>query len=179
MKTGTLIKLNNELILCNEEDVTGAIGYNPESNEIEFFASHPKYNESGKRIIAKSIDIIFTKKFAEEIGWVNVEELALKEANAIQQLDEYSKGRWYGIIQGYNTGFNKSQELNKDKYSLNDIKQAIEMAKEGTIGYYAPDSPTYYFDNTEDDIIKSLSKSQWEIEYTKTNGKFTVTKIIK
>ena len=53
------------------------------------------------------------------------------------------------------------------------------MAKEGTIGYYAPDSPTYYFDNTEDDIIKSLSKSQWEIEYTKTNGKFTVTKIIK
>ena len=119
--------------------------------------------------------MILSKEFAEEIGWVDVEELALKEANAIQQLDEYSKGRWYGIIQGYNTGFNKSQELNKNKYSLEDMQKcfAQAIADSGEHAFIEKSGKQCF-----DEYIQSLSKSQWEIEYTKTNGKFTVTKIL-
>ena len=65
---------------------------------------------------------------------------------------------------------NKVIDILKDKYDLRlkkdidkrfteeDIIKAIEMAKEHSIGYYAPDSPAVYFEHTELDILQSLKK---------------------
>jgi hypothetical protein len=59
-------------------------------------------------------------------------------------------------------------------YSEEDLRKAIEMAKEGSIGYYAPDSPVYYFEHSENKIIQSLKQPKtpkWfvaEIKHTKS-----------
>lgn len=47
-----VIKTNRGYVAISNEKVTGCIGYNPETKSIEFFASHPKYDESGLKIIA-------------------------------------------------------------------------------------------------------------------------------
>ena len=44
-------------------------------------------------------------------------------------------------------------------YTKEQMSKAIEMAKEGTIGYFSPDSPSYYFDHSEADIFKLLEEN--------------------
>ena len=52
-----------------------------------------------------------------------------------------------------------SIENNSDKkYTIEDIKKAIELAREGNIGYYAPNSPMFYYDKTYNEIIESFNK---------------------
>ena len=51
-----------------------------------------------------------------------------------------------------------SQE--KKLYTEEEVKTAIELAKEGNIGYYAPDCPAYYFDNSEESILKTLNENK-------------------
>lgn len=44
------------------------------------------------------------------------------------------------------------------KFTIEDIKKAIDLARESYIGYVAPDSPMIYYDKTYNEIIKSFLK---------------------
>ena len=53
----------------------------------------------------------------------------------------------------------KSAKQSEKKYSEQDLIKAIELAKEGNIGYSAAGSPCYYFEHSEKDIIESITTS--------------------
>ena len=40
------------------------------------------------------------------------------------------------------------------KFTIEDIKEAIELAREGNIGYHAPNSPMFYYDKTYNQIVE-------------------------
>ena len=69
--------------------------------------------------------------------------------------------------EGFNAGYKQAKE--NSSYTLEQLKEAIELAKEGNIGYYAPDCPNYYFDNSEQDIINSLNLLSVEIIFDENN----------
>lgn len=52
----TLHKVKEGYVLTTDEQVSGTLGFDEESKSIMFFASHPKYDESGKKIVAVSFD---------------------------------------------------------------------------------------------------------------------------
>ncbi len=85
--------------------------------------------------------------------------------------DSFSPRERRGFIEGVKT----VEEILKDKvFSIEDMRKAIEMAKEGSIGYYAPDSPNYYFGYSENDIIQSLLPlAEWNVTIDE-NDKITL-----
>jgi len=117
-----------------------------------------------------------------QLGIINIEKLAETEANKIDYNSPEGNGYvdFVDFVDGYTQGFTQSEELNKKKFTLEDLKKAIELAKEGSIGYYAPDSPCYYFDNSEDDIIKILLKpKEWNVEIqVEENNQIKIIKIL-
>jgi len=112
MKIKLINKQTNEEHICSKvvidgfqyyitnQKVTGKIGYNSDTNQIEFFASHPKYDESGKRVIATNNPFINLPLI------INIEETLAKDAYP-DWYTEYDEGRAYI---GYKKGYNKSQE---------------------------------------------------------------------
>ena len=98
---GTLIKLSGKLIICSdirqeeikEKDIIynelsgiGKCIYNDTSEIQDFVVKYEKDTfeveedfKHCKQVIAQSPDIILSKEFAEEIGWVDVEELNTNE----------------------------------------------------------------------------------------------------
>ena len=113
------------------------------------------------------------EEIREKLMGVDVEKLA----------EKWYEQRGKNIYAEYNTkpsyveGFKDCQELNDKLFTLEDIEKAIEMAKEGTIGYYAPDAPVYYFDNSERDIIQSLQKKDFEVSGRFENGNFIIESV--
>lgn len=73
----------------------------------------------------------------------------------------------WGFIAGYK---NAKAEPTDKWYTLEDIKLAIKMAREGNIGYHAPDAPMFYFDKTYNDITQHfISKTEQDEKTTQTN----------
>lgn len=60
MNNYTLHKLPEGFIITSSEEVTGKQGFNTKTNQIEFFASHPKYDEWGLKVIAQQDQIDFS-----------------------------------------------------------------------------------------------------------------------
>jgi hypothetical protein len=50
-KKGLYNMTNQNIYITSDEEITGKIGFNIKENKIQFFNSHPKYDESGKKII--------------------------------------------------------------------------------------------------------------------------------
>jgi hypothetical protein len=88
-----LIKTPEQFIIISDSEVTGKKGYNPETNKIEFFASHPKYNESGLEVIAQQEQIDFNG-FEQFIQSLQPKEWIIEIAME-QYTQNYHKDIWY------------------------------------------------------------------------------------
>jgi len=47
-----IIETPDYILAVSDEEVSGQLGYDPDENRVKFISSHPKYEESGKKIIA-------------------------------------------------------------------------------------------------------------------------------
>lgn len=100
----------------------------------------------------------------KEFGWVDVDKLA-KELDKTKYRNfrrEYTlKETYEGIEDGFIEGFKKAQSLNKKKFSLEDMVDAVNMAK--------------YEDMHGDDIIQSLQQPKvFDIEIEITNNSIKI-----
>lgn len=112
--------------------------------------AHPLSSINVSKLSKQNCDEIF--------GVVDVEKLADDEVKNLPKGDERLQ-RWYGFI----NGFNKRDELNKDKvFTLEDMKRAIDKAKQGSVkethnGYGRPTEPIFVLDDLSyDEIIQSI-----------------------
>jgi len=72
-------------------------------------------------------------------------------------------GIYGGACVGFKDGYNKAKETYK--YTEEDLINAIQMAKEGNIGYYSPGCPNYYFEYSEEQIKLSLNQQKLPIAF--------------
>lgn len=121
-----LIMLDNPIIVSDERD-SGKLAYNPETFKVQFFASHPKYDEDGLKIIAGLPDLpsIDWNSLEEEFGWVDVEKIYPTNQGGLMSMAT--------LIQYNNSlkqeGFKKAQSLNEKKFSLEDMKYIFECGR--------------------------------------------------
>jgi len=193
MKT-FLTQTDSGWLLCSDEVVEGSKLHL--SSKGIFVSSDITYFEEGetyylnhkvhsfpchKIIAAEDIEGLPKIQFANQddadrVGFVDVENLA----------DLYVKGQplrnrnisndgWNAT--GFVNGFKAAQQLNKNKYSEEDLKEAIEKARDYYICNCAlGEHPEYNY--SEDEIIKSLVKTQWEVEIQKHDKYVQIIKII-
>lgn len=101
---------------------------------------------------AKELDLPKLPPFEED----NIEKLALEEVTKISKKQFLSLGTLANIGDGFILGYKAAQT--KEKYSLDDIKKAIEMAQE-------VDSDSVSSLYTKEEIIQSLSTQQLPKEF--------------
>ena len=111
-----------------------------------------------------------SKQNCDEIfGVIDVEKLAEEFVNDLQIASETVNR---AVKLGYDEGFNKAMELNKDKvFTLEDMKKAIDKAKQGSVkethnGYGRPTEPIFVLDDLSyDEIIQHLQQpTEIEVE---------------
>jgi hypothetical protein len=76
----------------------------------------------------------------------------LSEENTTEIALKKEVDRLRGVVKNY---------IAKDgdkKYTLEDIKKTIELAREGNIGYHAQDEPVFYYSKTYQQIIDLFIK---------------------
>ena len=152
MKT-QLIMLDTPIIVSDEEITkleSGTSYYDGEGN-IRKWSTGNMYNIYSKKIIAgiEGLPKIDWNGLEDKFGWVDVEKLSY-EAYPVKIYDEYTleddnneyRYLWY-------KGFKKAQSLNKNKFSLDDMKEAYHQ------GWY--DKAENKVDN-RDKFIKSLQQ---------------------
>ena len=114
-----------------------------------------------------------SKEVADEIGWINVEEvgssyvknLILTSTNFEEGSGQY-RSKFNMNMQSYKAGFQKAQELNQKKYSEEDLRKLCELSRFTT--------------NSIDDMINKISQpQQYSVEAQEIDGVWNVTKIIK
>ena len=173
----TLIKQDNNLILCNEEEIKKnnlftAFGVITQclmsDSETIYVINGTKLKQSeAKKVIAQTSHIKLSEEVANKIGWIDVEEIAYEYYNS----NNYTIAEAFHFMQG----FQKAQQLIQKKYSEKDLRKAVEMCKERR---YLPHSgnqtePMYSID----DIIKSLSTNKWKVEVELINEIYYINKI--
>jgi hypothetical protein len=111
-KKGLYNMTNQNIYITSDEEITGKIGFNIKENKIQFFNSHPKYDESGKKIIlttdpqliadgVQAIDDEFLEWFIKNPSCEFVEVVkyhgintSIAEISAVSGNDDYNwKGR--------------------------------------------------------------------------------------
>lgn len=106
----------------------------------------------------------------KEIGWVDIEELAIKDLENYfgSDLELTEKGTHY--INAFYVGFQKAQELLSDrKFTLDDIKKALKYGSEITNNKF----------KYMEDYIKTITQPiSWDIEVELTNHKTKILKLI-
>jgi hypothetical protein len=148
MQQGILIQLKDNLILVNDDEIYPILFY---------------YNNIA--VIAQSPQIKLSKELADELGWVDVEELT--EHSSEVQEGTYTPQHKITYKHGYLDGFNKSQELRG--FSLRDMGKCWAEA----IIHFTQCRSNY----TE--FINSLKQpKQIKVTYTEENGVFNVSKLI-
>lgn len=171
-----LIKTKDYLILIDEEaEIKGTVGlcYNSIKNTwdkdiILYQGTMPDYNYIGfQKIIAyrklnkeaKELDLSLLPPFE---GSFNITKWAKEEHKYNHRnIDELS------FILGCEVGYEKSQSK---QFTLEDMKKAIEMAREQSEPYYGGGGlvlfePIYENKYTEEEIIQSLSTQQLPKEF--------------
>jgi hypothetical protein len=137
-------------------------------------------NSTNRKFIATTQGMYVEQKLSKQncddiFGVVDVEKLAEEFVNDLQVASETVNR---AVKLGYEEGFNKAIELNKDKlFTLEDMKRAIDKAKQGSVkethnGYGRPTEPRFVLDDLSyDEIIQSLKQPteiDVEIETEKT-----------
>ena len=155
--------------------------YNLYDGEVGIGSTHEELQQPYK-LSKQNCDEIF--------GVTDVEKLAEEFVNDLQVASETVNR---AVKLGYEEGFNKAMELNKDKvFTIEDMKKAIDKAKQGSVkethnGYGRPTEPIFVLDDLSyDEIIQSLQPTEIEVEIeTETkvwefisNGEFESFEII-
>lgn len=183
-----LIKTNNSLILVSDEEIKegdnyysdGEVFLNCDKSEADL-CNIPKTN--CKKVLSQSPKL--SKEVADEVGWIDVEELAKIEYPKLCDASNNCDCNWCVEMKtnrrAFVKGFQKTQELNQKKYSENDLRNAFESGK----NYGEKWSEFYYTDSVSraeaercsdyNDCINSLS--QWACEAKEIDGVWNVTKI--
>jgi hypothetical protein len=160
----TLIVTKDNLILVNDEKIEKGELYLNELYEIQK-AMYNFYNHKHlRKIIAQSPNIKLSKELADELGWVDVEELAEEEHKYNHKsVNEIS------FRLGVEIGFKAAQELNKKEYSEEDMKTAIRWGC----------NKTHLKSNEVKVFIQSLQQpKQIKVTATVENGVYYLTKAI-
>ena len=186
--TTKLIKHDGHWIVVSDEEPkkgevaqhpNGVIGVLDTALAIALFkeTNEGSYVEDCKKVIFSQNPnhnlptITFSDEVAKELGIVDVEKLAKQILP-----DDYDWQRRFDIVKGYNQCLLDNADK---KFTLEDVRKAIELAREGNLGYYAPDSPNYYFEKTENEIIQSLTKEEYNIIGEIKKDCFFVTEVDK
>jgi hypothetical protein len=164
----TLIVTKDNLILVNDEEIKGGFYYNELDKEVRKnnVENHPYH----KKVIAQSPNIKLSKELADELGWVDEYKLAEEIVTShpdfkTEGFSDYQNGKLNGFIEG----FQKAQELNKNKYSEEDMKTAIRWGC----------NKTHLKSNEVKVFIQSLQQpKQIKVTYTVENGVYHLTKAI-
>lgn len=113
----------------------------------------------------------------KNIGWVDVEKLANEyfiKHNLLNKYDDNYTTK-QKTLRDFIEGFKAAQDINEKKYSEDDLRKAIRMAR---FNEDVGDSTQYC--NSDDEIIQSLSQPKmWEIDaHLSEDGKsYIVTKV--
>jgi hypothetical protein len=186
----TLIKTNNSLILVSDEEsktgyvlcpdnsINKLVGFDPDIMKHYVIINGAKcfVNKEGfKKVLSQSPKI--SKEVADEIGWIDVEELAnikypISNRMIIDQESNYYIGKEQdAFIEGYRQ---KAQELNQKKYSNEEVLILMDSAVKN-VGFGDTNKTDKY-----KSIIKSLSQpQQYSVEAEEIDEVWNVTKIIK
>ncbi len=170
-----LHKLPEGFIVTSDKKVVGTTGFNGETNEIEFFCSHPKYDEWGLEIIAQQNQIDFSalsEKKQKEIGWfdwkTHIGYLAIEDAkNAAKLNSNWGNSQWsIAFSSGFEQGFQKAQELLSDrKFTLEDMRNCFAVAQNKGAFHMKRQMKTGELTFADfDTYIQSISKNVWEVE---------------
>jgi hypothetical protein len=137
-----------------------------------------------RKVIAQSPNIKLSKELADELGWVDVEELAFDYFVSRDKVD-------FEVTYDFKKGFQKAQELNKNKYSEKDMekchfhgwfqRERLEMLGKPTYSYPSnwkdmdyEERESWFFEK----FIQSLQQpKQIKVTSTEENGVFNVSKI--
>lgn len=93
--------------------------------------------------------------------FIDDQDLALKYADEIDtNIDDYSRGRWYGRLEGYNAA---QEDLSEKKYTLEDIRDSI--AEGYNKGRYIESKNIQPEDDIFEDFIKSLTEPKLPTEF--------------
>lgn len=110
------------------------------------------------------LDFSNVEKALNERGWFDIEKMSNMLVDSLPDTDSGFLG---GVQSGYCAGFYESLQLSKHRiFTEADLRTAIEMARDGNIGTFAPDETDFYYNHNIEDIIFSLhqSKSLFEVE---------------
>ena len=118
-----------------------------------------------KNLSHKNCDEIFGIFDVEKFAYFYSTTTTFIKKENVPTLKEIEDAEYISEI-AYNAGFNKAIELNKDKlFTLNDIKKAIEMAKQGTAQSDGLTAIRIYEKYSESEIIESLNRpTEIEVE---------------
>lgn len=177
-KKAALILLQDNLILVDDTNVKqGDICFSKEYEEVFEIFDIEEIKGIHLKVIAQQPQIKLLKEVAEQIGWIDVKRISnIATENYYQNSDnkEYCEYQTFQI--GFNKGFQTHRELNKNKYSEEDLIKAIDMAKERHHINCLGEEFLY----SQNNIIESINQpKQYQVEYTEENGIFNITKIIK
>lgn len=187
----TLIKANNSLILVSDGEIKkGDLPYDTYANRNTTWSRTVTDSDLQNSNLKSCVKVLsqspkISKEVADEIGWIDVEELALNEkielnvsAWLYNQLSEtpdedlkfcseVAKDYWI-------SGFQKSEELNQKKYSEEEVRTLITDAVVyfSHTEQYAGGVPQYISDQLK-------LKNQWQVEAEEIDGVWNVTKILK
>jgi hypothetical protein len=172
-----LIKTDNSLILVSDEEIKeGEPFYDFQLNVVAWKTNTGITHLTDKKVLSQSPKL--SKEVADEIGWIDVEEMANEKYKYCNKdnLDKITEDEIHNYKNGVKQGFQKAQELNQKKYSEEDLVKAMDKAREeikNSVG-----NIHYSFDyNT---IIQSLSQpQQYSVEAQEIDGVWTINKIIK
>jgi hypothetical protein len=143
---GTKIMKFQHIYITSDEEITGKIGFNIKENKIQFFNSHPKYDESGKKIIlttdpqliadgVQAIDDDFLEWFVKNPSCesVKVERLdTFKKTNEVY-VDEIAGGNYYEIIKQYKIIIPKEEPKQKACDNCNNDVCCCTIKKQETL----------------------------------------------
>jgi len=142
-KIGTLIYENDTNLI----NITG-VDYEPQGLYSKIIAYYPLSEE------AKELNLPLLPNPFEE-------EPLMKQASKLRELRGYHKDNHYSFCGGFIEGYRAAQSK---QFSLEDMKRAIEMAREmdcSNYDYYGYCEKTY----TEEEIIQSLSTQRLPKEF--------------
>ena len=167
-----LIKTNNSLILVSDEEIKEKNNFIRLDTGIIFsslIGSNPHIiKKYCKKVLSQSPKL--SKEVADEIGWIDVEEIFESYFHKLNQQNIYEDNyknkdkskRDY--LAGYQQ---KANELNQKKYTEKDFKKIIHWA--------SLDEDVRL---SEEDMFKSLFQNQWQVEAQEIDGVWNVTKIL-
>jgi len=194
MNTYKLHKAHQGFIITENSDVTGTVAFDYDTHSIMFFDSHPRYNESGEKIIA--IDFKSETYPQCSLPMIDFSELSDEDNKKIDRYNIDELGEEYllsyfnnsnddlehqQVFRGFCKGFKKAQELLVNKvYTLDDLINAAKY------GYEFRHTTSFPNDKFEDGCInnfkqklQSLENKSWDIEILEKYGAIIkITKIL-